>query len=73
MGEMVSLNRMEKALDSDKSALEVISEKWGFPARAIVSMADVVEALYTNGDKTIITDEIKQKIDAYYGEYGAKA
>ena len=73
VGEMVSLNRMEKALDSDKSALEVISEKWGFPARAIVSMADVVEALYTNGDKTIITDEIKQKIDAYYSEYGAKA
>lgn len=70
VGEMVSLNRMEKALDSTKSALDVISEKWGFPARAIVSMADVVERLYTDGDRAIITDEIKQRIDAYYAQYG---
>lgn len=71
IGEMVSLNRMEKALDSDKSALDMITEKWGFPARAIVSMEDVVEALYINGDKSIITDEIKKEIDAYYAQYGA--
>ena len=51
VGEIVSLNRMEKAPDSDKAALEVISEKYGFPARAIVSMNDVTEYLYTNGDK----------------------
>ena len=72
VGEIVSLNRMEKAPDSDKAALDVISEKYGFPARAIVSMADVVEALYTNGDKKIITDEIKAEIDKYYEIYGAK-
>lgn len=72
VGEIVSLNRMEKAPDSDKAALDVITEKYGFPARAIVSMADVVEALYTNGDKKLITDEIKAEIDKYYGIYGAK-
>ena len=72
VGEIVSLNRMEKAPDSDKAALDVISEKYGFPARAIVSMSDVVEALYTNGDKKIITDEIKAEIDRYYEIYGAK-
>ena len=72
VGEIVSLNRMEKAPDSEKAALDVISEKYGFPARAIVSMADVVEALYTNGDKKIITDEIKAEIDKYYEIYGAK-
>lgn len=72
VGEIVSLNRMEKAPDSDKAALDVISEKYGFPARAIVSMADVVEALYTNGDKKLITDEIKAEIDKYYEIYGAK-
>ena len=71
VGEIVSLNRMEKALDTSKSALDTITEKYGFPAKAIVSMADVVEALYTNGDKKIITDEIKAAIDAYYKEYGA--
>ena len=72
VGEIVSLNRMEKAPDSDKAALDVISEKYGFPARAIVSMADVVDALYTNGDKKLITDEIKGEIDKYYEIYGAK-
>lgn len=72
VGEIVSLNRMEKAPDSDKAALEVISEKYGFPARAIVSMNDVIEYLYTNGDKKIITDEIKNEMDSYYSLYGAK-
>lgn len=72
VGEIVSLNRMEKAPDSTKAALDVITEKYGFPARAIVSMVDVVECLYTNGDKKIITDEIKKEIDAYYSEWGAK-
>ena len=72
MGEIVSLNRMEKAPDTDKAALDVITEKYGFPARAIVSMADVVEALYTNGDKKLITDEIKAEIDKYYEIYGAR-
>lgn len=72
VGEIVSLNRMEKAPDSTKAALDVITEKYGFPAHAIVSMADVVECLYTNGDKKIITDEIKKEIDAYYSEWGAK-
>ena len=71
VGEIVSLNRMEKAADTTKSALETITEKYGFPAKAIVTMADVVDALYTNGDKKIITPEIKAAIDEYYKQYGA--
>ena len=66
VGEIVSLNRMEKAPDSSKAALTVISEKYGFAAKAIVSMADVVEALYEKGNKQIITEEIKKQIDLYY-------
>lgn len=73
IGEIVSLNRMEKALDSEKSALDMISEKYGFKTCAIVNMAEVIDALYTNGDKKVITDEIKARIDEYYKEYGAKA
>ncbi len=74
LGLMVSLNRMEKGRDSDKSALEEIQEKYGFAANAIVSMADVVEHLYNkecNG-RVVIDDEIKAAIDKYYEIYGAK-
>lgn len=72
VGEIVSLNRMERAPDTTKAALDVITQKYGFPARAIVSMDDVIEYLYTNGDKKIITDQIKKELDSYYEKYGAK-
>lgn len=70
IGEIVSLNRMERAANSKKSALQVISETYGFPAYAIVSMDDVIDALYTNGNKKIITLEIKQQLDEYYKQWG---
>lgn len=72
VGEIVSLDRMEKAPGSKKAALSVISEKYGFPAKAIVSMADVVEELYSKGNKTLITEEIKQELDSYYAQWGAE-
>lgn len=72
VGEIVSLNRMEKAADTTKSALETISQTYGFPAKAIVSMDDVIDALYTNGDKKIITPEIKQQLDLYYQMWGCE-
>ena len=50
----------------------MITEKYGFPARAIVSMSDVVDALYTNGNKSVITDEIKKELDSYYSQWGCK-
>ena len=46
------------------------SIKYGFPAKAIVTMKEVVEALHVPGG--VITDELKERIDAYYGEWGAK-
>lgn len=71
VGEIVSLNRMEKAsADCNKSALDTITEKYGFPAKAIVTMKEVVEALHVPGG--VITDDLKERIDAYYGEWGAK-
>ena len=73
-GLMVSLNRMEKGLTSDKSALEEIKEKYGIEARAIVTMADVVEKLYNKPyqGEVIIDDTLKSAIDAYYEQYGCK-
>lgn len=73
IGEIVSLNRMEKAADSTKSALDVISEKYGFPAKAIVNMKEVVEVLYKSDGSGIITDDLKKAIDSYYEEWGAKS
>ena len=71
---MVSLNRMEVGLGGKMSALDEITEKYGFPANAIVSMADVTEHLYNKPYKgeVYINDEIKKAIDAYYEQYGAK-
>ena len=74
VGLMVSLNRMERGIQSEKSALDEIKERYGFPTAAIVSMADVIEHLYNkpyNG-KVYIDDAFKAAIDAYYKEYGAK-
>lgn len=74
LGLMVSLNRMEKGLESDKSALDEIQEKYGFGAHAIVSMDDVVEHLYNKEvqGKVLIDDALKASIDAYFDQYGAK-
>lgn len=74
LGLMVSLNRMEKGLETDKCALDEIQEKYGFPANAIVSMADVVECLYNRPcqGRFIIDDKMKEAIDKYYEQYGAK-
>ena len=74
LGLMVSLNRMEKGLETDKCALDEIQEKYGFPANAIVSMADVVECLYNRPcqGRLIIDDKMKEAIDKYYEQYGAK-
>ncbi len=72
-GLIVSLNRMEKGLHSDGSALDEIKETYGFDAAAIVTMAEVTEYLYNKevGGRVLIDDEMKKSIDAYYELYGA--
>lgn len=72
-GLMVSLNRMERG-KGEQSALEEISELYGFPTAAIVSMAEVVEQLYNKPccGNVLIDDKMKSSIDAYYAQYGAK-
>ena len=72
-GLMVSLNRMEKGLSGKVSDLAEIKEKYGFEARAIVTMADVIEHLYNRPyqGKIYIDDSLKAAIDTYYEQYGA--
>lgn len=65
VGLMVSLNRNEKG-KGNKTALKEVSELYGFPTAAIVSMPEVNAYL---GDQ--LDPELKARIDAYYQEYGA--
>ncbi len=73
-GLMVSLNRMEVGLGGEKSALDEICEKYGFPAHAIVTMKEVMEHLYNKEcqGKIVINDEVKANLDKYYEQYGCK-
>lgn len=69
VGEIVSLDRMERAAaDNPKSALQTISDRYGFPARAIVTMREVMDCL----DDAVLTPEIRTALDAYYAEWGAR-
>ena len=72
IGLMVSLNRMEKG-KGDKCALDEIKELYGMQANAIVTMDEVIEHLYNKPcqGKVVIDDAMKDKIDAYYAQYGA--
>ena len=68
VGLMVSLNRCERG-KGDKGALEEIKDLYGFDTAAIVSMNEIVDYLI---DRGVIDSGLKQRIDAYYEEYGVK-
>ncbi len=72
-GLMVSLNRMEVGGGGEKSALDEITDLYGFRTGAIVTMNEVVEYLYNREcrGRIIIDDTLKAAIDAYYKQYGA--
>ena len=80
-GLMVSLNRIDSVvrlipgvLGGEKSALDEIHEKYGFEAKAIVTMEEVTEHLYNREcqGKIVIDDKMKEALDKYYAQYGAK-
>ena len=73
VGLMVSLNRQERGR-TQKNALAEIREVYGIETGAIVTMEEVVEHLYNrkyNG-RVLIDDKMKEAIDTYYAQYGAK-
>ncbi|MBQ9613261.1 MAG: orotate phosphoribosyltransferase [Lachnospiraceae bacterium] len=75
VGLMVSLNRMEVGPGGRIAALDEITETYGFPAGAIVTMKDVTEYLSVpgaDGSAPVISAELMQALDAYYAQYGVK-
>lgn len=73
VGLMVSLNRQERGKTS-QNALAEIREIYGIDTGAIVTMEEVVQYLYNRPvhGKVLIDDNMKNAIDAYYAQYGAK-
>ncbi len=73
VGMCVSVDRQERG-EGEKSALKEISETYGFPTHAIVTMSEVIEYLTTHevSGRMVIDDKLKAAIDAYYEQYGAK-
>ena len=74
IGLMVSLNRMEVGKGGEMCALDEVSERYGFPTAAIVTMDEVREHLTGREcqGRVVIDDEIAAALDAYYATYGAK-
>lgn len=69
VGLMVSLNRQEVGKGGSVSALEEVSQRYGFPTSAIVTMGDVVD--YLKGKDALDPAQV-DAIEAYYDQYGAK-
>ncbi len=72
VGLMVSLNREEVGPSGAKAAIDEVSDKYGFPTAAIVSMSEVLEYLYGRevGGRVLIDDAMKAQLEAYYAQYG---
>ena len=73
VGLMVSLNRQERG-KTQQNALAEIREIYGIETGAIVTMEEVVEHLYNKPykGKVLIDDQLREAIDTYYAQYGAK-
>lgn len=73
-GLIVSLNRMEVGKGGKVAAIDEVSQRYGFPTAAIVTMEEVVEALYNKpvGGEVVIDDTIKAALDDYYRQYGVR-
>lgn len=68
VGLMVSLDRQEVGPGGKLAAIDEVSETYGFPTAAIVTMDEVVGALRG----TVIDEAMEASIKSYYELYGVK-
>ncbi|MCI8468520.1 MAG: orotate phosphoribosyltransferase [Eggerthellaceae bacterium] len=75
VGLMVSLDRMEVGKGGTQAALAEVSERYGFPTAAIVTMDEVRAYLHGRevGGRVVIDDALAGALDAYYEQWGARA
>ena len=73
IGLCISVDREERG-KGDKSALEEISEKYGFSAVSIIRMREAVSHLSSmeKDVERLISDELLSRIDEYYEKYGVE-
>ena len=75
VGLMVSLDRMEVGKGGTQAALAEVSERYGFPTAAIVTMDEVRAYLHGRevGGRVVIDDALAGALDVYYEQWGARA
>lgn len=74
IGLEVSLNRCEVGKNTDQNALRQVAEKYNMKTSAIVTIHEVIDYLYNkevNG-KILINSTIRDNMESYLKEYGAK-
>ncbi len=73
VGLIISVDRMEKG-QNEISALKELEQEFGIRTQAIVTMEEIVEYLHNRPIDGVvyINDEIKERIDVYYEQYGIK-
>ena len=75
-GEEIATRReaMQKREEELAAAIDEVSEKYGFPTSAIVTMDEVIGYLHNQerGGRVVIDDDVKAALDAYYEQYGAR-
>lgn len=65
---ILSVDRMEKSLESGKSAVQDIYDEFGIKAYAIVTIKDIIEAIETG---VVAGKEYLSKMKEYLATYGA--
>lgn len=73
LGLVVSVDRCERG-QGEQSALQEIAERYGIRTCAIVTMKEVVEHLCNQPyrGQVIIDDALRERIEAYYRQYGVR-